>query len=192
MPPTQRRRPGRGAASHAHMTKNNNSATNITETGLPPQLLGLRAFWTEAGGLVTCTIIRRSDRRLWPVVLAARVEVATTFEYALREWIAYAADSRPLCLGCDATFSRLSLPTNWAMLMPLQEKSTMPAAMLSAICSRCSRNRSKAHERGIRKRSGPTLASRGRSRHGGPEAKASQQQPPPDLQRNCRSNFRQS
>jgi hypothetical protein len=78
------------------------------------------------------------DRRLWLAALALHDEPATLFEYALKEWIAHAADHRPLCLSCDVIFSRRSLPTTWAMLLPLQDASTMPAAMLSGICARCS------------------------------------------------------
>ena|SRR5208282_2002560 len=134
MPLKRRRRPGQGAALDGQ-TPNNNS-TNITETQGGPQPLGLRTFWTEAGGLVTCTIIRRSDRQLWLAALALHDETATSFEYALREWIAHAADHRPLCLSCDVTFSRHSLPTDWAMLSPFRGAPRI--AMLSGICGRCS------------------------------------------------------
>jgi hypothetical protein len=70
--------------------------------------------------------------------LALQDKTATAFEYALKDWIAHAADHRPLCLSCNVTFSPRSLPTDWAMLLPFQETPTMPAAMLSGICARCS------------------------------------------------------
>jgi hypothetical protein len=138
MPLTRRRRPGQGAARDGQTPKNNSTVANIAETRRRPQPLGLRTFWTEAGGLVTCTIIRRSDGQLWLAALALHDKTATAFEYALKDWIAHAADHRPLCLSCNVTFSPRSLPTDWAMLLPFQEAPTMPAAMLSGICARCS------------------------------------------------------
>ena len=131
------RRPGQGAALDGQTPKNNSNVANIAETRRRPQPLGLRTFWTEAGGLVRCTIIRRFDRQLWLAALALRDKTATAFEYALKDWIAHAADHRPLCLSCNVTFSPRSLPTDWAMLLPFQETPTMPA-MLSGICARCS------------------------------------------------------
>jgi hypothetical protein len=138
MPLTRRRRPGQGAALDGQALKNNSTVANIAETRGRPQPLGLRAFWTGAGGLVKCTIIRRSDRRLWLAALASYDETAIAFEYALKDWIAHAADHRPLCLSCDVTFSLRSLPTDWAILLPFRDVPTTPAAMLSGICARCS------------------------------------------------------
>jgi hypothetical protein len=138
MPLRRRRRPGQGAAHDEQNLKNNSTVANIAESHGRPQLLGLRAFWAGAAGLVKCTIIRRSDRRLWLAALASHDETAIAFVYALKDWIAHAADHRPLCLSCDETFSLRSLPTDWAMLLPFQEAPTMPAAMLSGICVRCS------------------------------------------------------
>jgi hypothetical protein len=137
MPLTRRRRPGQGAALDGQTPKTS-TAANIPETRGRPQLLGLRAFWTGAGGLVKCTIIRQSDRRVWLAALASHDETAIAFDYALRDWIAHAADHRPLCLSCDVTFSLRSLPAAWAMLLPFQDAPAMPASMLSGICIRCS------------------------------------------------------
>src|SRR6266481_4423851 len=116
MPLTRRCRPGQGAAVDGQTQKNSSTVVNIAETRGRPQPLGLRAFWAEAGGLVKCTIIRRSDRQLWLAALASHDKTATAFEYALKDWIAHAADCHPLCLSCDVTFSLRSLPTDWAML----------------------------------------------------------------------------
>jgi hypothetical protein len=136
---TRERRPGQGAALDGQTPKKKNSrVANIAETRRRPQPLGMRTFWIEAGGLVTCTIIRRSDRQLWLAASVLHDKTATPFEYALKDWIAHAADHRPVCLSCDVTFSPCSLPTDWAMLSPLQESPTMPAAMLSGICAQCS------------------------------------------------------
>jgi hypothetical protein len=93
----------------------------------------MQSFWTEAGGLVTCTIIRRSDQPRW---LAARDETAIAFERAFRDWIAHALDRRPICLACDATFSRQFLPTDWAMVTLLL--GGPETAFLSGICPSCS------------------------------------------------------
>ncbi len=73
---------------------------------------------------------------MWLAALAARDVAAVIYMRLLEDWIAYASDHRPLCLGCDVTFSRHSLPTDWAMLLPCQGAPKM--AMLSGICSRCS------------------------------------------------------
>src|SRR5208282_2121816 len=113
MPLKRKRRPGQGAALDGQTPKNNSTVANITETRGGPQPLGLRTFWTEPGGLVACTIIRRSDRWLWLAALALHDETATSFKYALKDWIAHAADHRPICLSCDMTFSRHSSPTDW-------------------------------------------------------------------------------
>jgi hypothetical protein len=91
------------------------------------------SFWAKAGGLVACTIIRRSDQPRW---LAARDKTAIAFERAFRGWIAHALEHRPICLTCDATFSRRFLPTDWAMLTPLL--GDPGTAMPSGVCSSCS------------------------------------------------------
>jgi hypothetical protein len=132
----QRRRPGQGAASDAHVTIKNSNHGNIADPGTGPQPSAMQSFWTEAAGFVACTIIRRSDRPLWPTALAAGDETASASSRALRDWMAHTLEHRPICLSCDVTFTRRSLPAEWAMLTPLL--GSPRTVMLSGICGRCS------------------------------------------------------
>jgi hypothetical protein len=133
--PKQRRRPGQGATPDTHVIENSNYG-NVADPGTGPQPSALQSFWTDAGGFVTCTIIRRSDRPLWLTALAAGDETASAFWRALRDWMAHAPEHKPICLCCEVTFTRRSLPTAWAMLTPLL--GGPGTAMLSGICRRCS------------------------------------------------------
>jgi hypothetical protein len=58
MPLIRRRRPGRGAAPDNHVDIDNSNVD--PRTGSQPS--AMQSFWIEAGGFVTCTIVRRSDQ----------------------------------------------------------------------------------------------------------------------------------
>ena len=135
---TRKRRPGQEAALGRQTETSGSTAANLAETPGHPQLLGLADFWIGAGGLVKCAIIRRSDGRLRLAAEASLDKTAITFEHGRKDWISHIADRRPLCLACDVAFSPRSLPADWAMLSPLEDFPTTPAAMLSGICARCS------------------------------------------------------
>jgi len=132
----QGRRPGQGTAPDTNVAIGNSNESNIGDPGTGPQPSPMQSFWTAAGEVVTCTLIRRSDRPWWLTALAAGDETASAFWRALRDWMAHTLEHRPICLACDATFSRRFLPTDWAMLKPLL--SGPATAMLSGICPSCS------------------------------------------------------
>ena len=133
--PKQRCGPGQGAASDTHVIKKSNYGS-IANPSTGPQPSAMESFWTEAGRFVTCSIIRRSDRPWWLTALAAGDETASAFRRALRDWMAHALEHRPICVRCEVTFSRRSLPTDWAMLSPLWRRPG--TVMLAGICYRCS------------------------------------------------------
>ena len=132
----QRRRPGQRAASDAHVAIKNSNGGLIADPGTGPQPSAMESFRTEAGRFVTCSIIRRSDGPWWLTALAAGDETASAFWRALGDWMAHAPEHKPICLCCEVTFTRRSLPTAWAMLTPLL--GGLGTAMLSGICRRCS------------------------------------------------------
>jgi hypothetical protein len=133
---TQGRRPLVGAAPDSDVTISNSNLGKVADPGTEPQPSAMQSFWTAAGGFVTCTIIRRFDRPRWLAALAARDETAIAFERALFDWITHALEHSPICLSCEVTFSRRSLPADWAMLNPLWGRPG--TVMLSGICGRCS------------------------------------------------------
>jgi hypothetical protein len=73
--------PRRGAASNKNVAIGNSNARNIAEPGAATQPAGMPSFWAKAGGIVTCTIIRRSDRAVWLAALAARDTRAIEHEH---------------------------------------------------------------------------------------------------------------
>jgi hypothetical protein len=129
----QRRRPGQGAASDTHVAIENINGGSIADPGTGPQTSAMQSFWADAGGFVTCTLIRPSDRPWWLTALAAGDETASAFRRSLRDRKAHAG---PTCLGCEVTFTRRFPPTGWAMLTPVL--GSPGTAMLSGICRACS------------------------------------------------------
>jgi hypothetical protein len=136
MSPKERRRPGQGAAPDTNVAIGNSNASNIGDPGTGPQPSSMQSFWTAAGEVITCTLIRRSDRPWRLTALAAGDETMSAFWRALRDWMLHALEHRPICLSCPVTFSRRSLPTDWAMLSPFWGRPG--TVMLSGICDRCS------------------------------------------------------
>jgi hypothetical protein len=134
---TRERRPGQGAAPDTNVAIGNSNATNIAEPDAALQPPGLPSFLAAAGGIVRCTIIRRSDRPWLLRALAARDPTAIEITCMIGDWLLDVAERQPICLVCETNFWHRSLPIDWALLTTALGGPAV--ARLCGICRRCSR-----------------------------------------------------